>query len=243
MKLCILDNDVLDPAVAPTYTSYGHMLARLLRDAGAEHWAMDIFDATKQQFPASWADYDAVLLTGSKEDSFSDVPWVVELRRQVTHLLDAQTTLLGVCFGHQLIAYCLGAPVGRSPNGWGLGRMEYEWLGQDLPGMQMRTAIALLASHQDQVLELPHGARLLARSAFCPVAAYAIEDHVLCIQPHPEFVPAYSRYLLESRRLRFGETLVEHGLRSLQEGHEGLDFARLMVAFAEDRIRYRTSSQ
>ena len=108
MKLCILDNDVLDPAVAPTYISYGHMLARLLRDAGAAHWQMDIFDATKQQFPARWGDYDAVLLTGSKEDSFSDTPWVVELRHQITALLQTQTTLLGVCFGHQLIALCMG---------------------------------------------------------------------------------------------------------------------------------------
>jgi GMP synthase-like glutamine amidotransferase len=211
------------------------MLARLLRDAGAAHWRMDIFDATKQHFPDVWADYDAVLLTGSKEDSFSEVPWVVTLRQEVTALLQSQTTLLGVCFGHQLIAYCLGAEVGRSPRGWGLGRMEYDWHANHLSGTQSRSRFALLASHQDQVLTVPPGARVLASSDFCPVAAYAIDDRVLCVQPHPEFVPEYSAYLLETRRSRFGEDLADRGLQSLALGHEGVEFAKLMVAFVEQR--------
>ncbi len=241
MKLCILDNDVLDPSVAPTYISYGHMLARLMRDAGAAHWQMDIFDATKQQYPAQWSDYDAVLLTGSREDSFSDLPWVVELRRQITALLQAQTTLLGVCFGHQLIALCMGAKVGRAPNGWGLGRMEYEWHGKDLTGTENRTHFALLASHQDQVLEVPQGARVLASSEFCPVAAFSVGERVLCVQPHPEFVPEYSAYLLQTRRARFGEALTDKGLESLAAGHEGLEFARLMVEFVERRPMHRVA--
>jgi hypothetical protein len=65
MKVCVLDNDVLDPVVAPTYVSYGAMLARLMRDAGAE-WSIDIFNTTQGHYPDSFADYDAVMLTGSK---------------------------------------------------------------------------------------------------------------------------------------------------------------------------------
>ena len=234
MKLCILDNDTLDPAVAPQYGSYGAMLAKLLRDAGAQ-WDMALFDTTQGIYPDSFDDFDAVLLTGSKADSFSDEPWVVDLRNRVTGLLAQRKTLLGVCFGHQLIAYCLGAKVGRAPNGWGTGRMTYTWHAPEFPAAAGRNAIALLASHQDQVLELPQGARLLASSAFCPVAAYAVEDAVLCVQPHPEFVPEYSAFLLDRRRERLGEEHYQASVASLAAGHEGPDFARMMVAFVESR--------
>lgn len=238
MKLCVLDNDQLDPALAPAYTSYGDMFVRLLRDAGA-HWSIDIFNTVQGQYPASFDDYDAVLLTGSRADSFSQEAWVLALRQRVEQLLQTQKKLVGVCFGHQLIALCLGAKVGRAPQGWGTGRMRYQWhvphfpLDSALPQAPGRTEISLLASHQDQVLELPAGATLLASSAFCPVAAFAVGQHVFCVQPHPEFVEDYSAYLLNKRRAQLGEEHYSASQRSLALGHDGLEVARMIVAFIE----------
>ena len=83
-------------------------------------WRFDRFDTPNGRYPESFDDYDVVLLTGSKADSFSDEPWVQELRRRVTGLLQQRKKLLGICFGHQLIAHCLGAEVGRAPKGWGM---------------------------------------------------------------------------------------------------------------------------
>lgn len=232
MRICVLDNDVLDPAVAATYTSYGEMFARLLRDAGAD-WSLDVFNTTQGQYPASFDDYGAVLLTGSRADSFSQEAWVLELRQRVEQLLQAKKKLVGVCFGHQLIALCLGAKVGRAPQGWGTGRMRYQWHAPELAQSQGRSEIALLASHQDQVLELPHGATLLASSAFCPVAAFAVGEHVLCVQGHPEFVEDYSAYLLNKRREQLGEEHYTASTNSLALGHDGLQMARMMVAFVK----------
>ena len=65
MKLCILDNDALDPAVVLTYIGYGAMFERLLRQAGAVG-TFDIFNTVEGHYPASFEPYDAVLLTGSK---------------------------------------------------------------------------------------------------------------------------------------------------------------------------------
>jgi GMP synthase-like glutamine amidotransferase len=118
MKLCILDNDVLDPEMAPVYVSYAAMTERLLRQAGAQG-EMDVFHPYHGHYPSDWNAYDAVLLTGSRADAFSDAPWVVNLRAQVTQLLAAHKKLVGICFGHQLIALCLGATVGRAPQGRG----------------------------------------------------------------------------------------------------------------------------
>ena len=230
MKLCILENDTLDPAVEATYIGYGTMYERLLRQAGAEG-DIEIFNTVKGEYPASFGPYDAVLLTGSKADAFSQEPWVLKLKEKVQELLKTKKKLIGVCFGHQLIALCLGAKVGRAPQGWGAGRMEYQWLAPDFPQAKGREQVALLASHQDQVFDLPSGAKLLATSDFCPVAAFAVDDHVFCVQPHPEFVEDYSAFLLDKRRAVFGEEKYQAYTQSLAQGHDGLVLARMMVAF------------
>ena len=237
MKICILDNDNLDPAVVDTFVSYGAMTEKMFESAGVR-WQFERFNTPRGDYPASFDAYDAVLLTGSRADSFSDEPWVRTLRAHVSALLQQRKTLLGICFGHQLIAHCLGAQVGRAPQGWGMGRMQYDWVGP-LPLRQDvgASTLALLASHQDQVLTLPAGATLVARSEFCPVAAYAIDDHVFCVQPHPEFVEAYSDYLLEKRRDAVGPARYAAARADLAQAHDGLDVARFMQAFVERRPR------
>jgi len=235
MHLCILENDDLDPPLAQRYSRVAAMFERLFAQAGYKG-RIDTFSARHGQYPVSFAAYDAVLLTGSRADSFSDEPWVVTLREQVARLLQDQHKLLGVCFGHQLIAHCLGATVQRAPRGWRVGRQAYDWLGAPehlglAPGQAAQ--VALLASHQDQVLALPPGATLLATQADCPVAAYALGDQVFCIQPHPEFTPEVSAFLLDKRRALMGEPLYEQSMGSLSEPHDGLALARFMIRFVQ----------
>jgi len=230
MKLCILENDLLDAPLQDAYGGFGAMFQRLLRQAGAVG-EFDVFNTVRGEYPESFDAYDAVLLTGSRADSFSQEPWVLALKDKVTALLETKRKLIGVCFGHQLIALCMGAKVGRAPQGWGAGRMQYAWTAPDLPQAQGRTGIALLASHQDQVFDLPSGAKLLATSEFCPVAAFGVDDQVFCVQPHPEFVEDFSAYLLNKRRSILGEDKYTSSTASLAHGHDGLDVARMMVAF------------
>jgi GMP synthase-like glutamine amidotransferase len=237
LRVCILDNDNLDPAVVDPYVSYGAMTEKMFAAAGTR-WQFDRFNTTRQEYPDSFDAYDAVLLTGSRADSFSDTPWVQVLRARVTELLSQRKPLLGICFGHQLIAYCMGAPVGRAPNGWGMGRMDYEWVGTrpvkpDAPD----ASLALLASHQDQVLALPVGATLQARSAFCPVAAYSVDDRVFCIQPHPEFVEDYSAWILQKRPESVPAERRDQVRAELALPHAGLDVARYMRDFTEGITR------
>jgi GMP synthase-like glutamine amidotransferase len=241
MKLCILENDVVDAAVLPTYGSYGTMVERLLCSAGAQ-WTTEIFCTSLNQFPDSYDRYDAVLLTGSRADSFSQDSWVVQLREHVMHLLQIQKKLLGICFGHQLIALCLGARVGRAPQGWGVGRMTYQWHAPEWlshpesTSVQSALQLALLASHQDQVFDLPVGADLLASNAFCPIAAFTVSNRVFCVQAHPEFVADYSAYLLDKRRTSLQADHYTASRSSLLAAHDGLHVARMMVAFVESTI-------
>jgi GMP synthase-like glutamine amidotransferase len=233
LKVCILDNDNLDPAVIDTYVSYGAMTETLFAAAGVA-WRFERFNTTRGQYPASFDDYDAVLLTGSKADSFSDEPWVRTLRERVTKLLQQRKKLLGICFGHQLIAHCLGAQVGRAPAGWGMGRMRYEWVGPTpLKAGATDATLNLLASHQDQVMTLPPGATLQARSDFCPIAAYSVGDHVFCVQPHPEFVEDYSAWILQKRPESVSADRRAAVRADMALPHDGLHIARFMQAFVE----------
>jgi len=233
IRLCILDNDNLDAAVVDTYVSYGAMTERLFAEAGVR-WEFERFNTTRGEYPEDFDAYDAVLLTGSRADSFSDEPWVRTLRERVTGLLREGKPLLGICFGHQLIALCLGAEVGRAPQGWGMGRLGYEWVGPRplSPDRPDARGLALLASHQDQVLTLPPGATLLARSDFCPFAAYEVEGRAMCVQPHPEFVADYSAYLLDKRR-PYDDAGHAAAHAALALPHDGVAVARYMQAFVE----------
>jgi len=234
MRLCILENDYVDKSVADTYISYGVMVERMLNNVGA-YWNIEIFETFKGHFPESYDRFNAVLLTGSRSDAFSTDPWIEQLRNQVVHLLSIQMKLIGICFGHQLIALCLGSHVGRALKGWGLGLMDYQWH-SDNDGLSVNQAqkeLSLIASHQDQVFDLPKGATLLASSAFCPIAAFSVRDRVFCIQAHPEFVTEYSVYLLDKRRTSLSEEHYTLSRTSLQNPHDGLHVARMMVAFVE----------
>ena len=241
LKICILDNDHLDPAVVDTYVSYGAMTEKMFAAAGVP-WQFERFDTPAGHYPDDFDAYDAVLLTGSKADSFSDEPWVRTLRERVTGLLRQRKTLLGICFGHQLIAHCLGAEVGRAPQGWGMGRMRYDWVGPRPLRPEAAAAAStmdLLASHQDQVLTLPAGATLLARSDFCPIAAYTVDDHVFCIQPHPEFVEDYNAWILQKRPTSVAEDRRAAVRADMALPHDGLQVARYMQSFVESRAPHR----
>jgi GMP synthase-like glutamine amidotransferase len=71
----------------------------------------------------------------------------------------------------------------------------------------------------------------LASNAFCPVAAYAVQDRVLCVQPHPEFDAEYAAFLLQSRREVLGDAVVDSRLAGLSQGHDGTLIARQMLSF------------
>ena len=231
-RICILENDDLEGPMAERYGRIAHMFEQLFRAAGFTG-QFDVFNTQRGEYPAHFDGYAATLLTGSRADAFSDEDWIVQLRARVSQLLEDGHRLLGVCFGHQLIAHCLGAPVGRAEQGWGLGRQTYQWRGPEISGQGGQ--LALLASHQDQVKALPEGATLLASNAHCPVAAFALGQQVFCVQPHPEFTPELSAFLLAKRRHLFGESVYHERMASLVHGHEGLDMARFMLDFAMGR--------
>ena len=99
--------------------------------------------------------------------------------------------MVGVCFGHQLIAQALGGTVRKSEKGFGLGRHVYDVAPDN--GLIEGPRIALACSHQDQVITPPAGARTILSSDFTPHAGLLYAgDTTLSVQAHPEFTIGFA---------------------------------------------------
>ncbi len=159
-------------------------------------------------------DHDGYLITGSRHGVDDDLPWIAPLGGFVQAAVDAEVPTVGVCFGHQLLAWQLGGRVERAPAGWGVGVHHAEVVAHR-PWMQPPAAgFDLIVSHQDQVVTLPGDAELVATSQHAPVAAFEVGS-ALGVQGHPEFDPAYATTLMALRRDRIPAEVIAAGEATL----------------------------
>lgn len=230
LQICILETDNLRPELIDQYQSYGRMFERLFaqQPLAAE---FTLYNVVEGDYPPADAQYDAYLVTGSKADSFGTDPWIQTLKVYLLARYQAGDKLLGICFGHQLLALLLGGNAERASQGWGVGIHRYELAHKPEWMTPAVDELTLLISHQDQVTRLPDNATLLASSPFCPIAAYCIDDQVLCFQGHPEFIHDYSRVLLDIRQQHIGEPVYQRAVESLQHDHQGITVAEWMMRF------------
>lgn len=163
--------------------------------------------------PASLADCDAWMISGSPASVYDDLDWIRTGEEIVRAAHAEERPLIGICFGHQLIAQALGGRVEKSADGWGVGARSYDVV-RPLPHFHGDT-ITLLASHQDQVVELPSDAHVWSSSDYCPVAGFTIGERLVTVQGHPEYTPSLVAALYESRRERIGDETVDAALASL----------------------------
>ena len=122
MKLGILETSA-PPAALKELGDYPAMFVRLLRDAGFEG-AIDTLDVQKNAFPTTPEAYDAYLVTGSAAGVYDPEPWIAPLI-DFLRAAKGRSKLVGVCFGHQVMAEAFGGKVIKSPKGWGLGLQDY----------------------------------------------------------------------------------------------------------------------
>ncbi|CAA0114564.1 Gamma-glutamyl-L-1-hydroxyisopropylamide hydrolase [Halioglobus japonicus] len=230
MKLGILKTDAVRPEWVPEFGEYPDMFVALLRQVDPD-LEFAVYDVEQGQYPADIDEVDGYIITGSKSSAYDDKPWIATLMEFVRQLHSRRKKLVGICFGHQLVALALGGKVAKSPKGWGVGLHTHSFNTTPTWHDQGDTELNVLVSHQDQVLEIPSGARVLAGSEFCENAVTQIGDHILTFQGHPEFVSDYSRSIMTFRREVIGEEAYTAGMASLQGTHEGLRVARWIVKF------------
>ncbi len=187
MKIGILMTGHAVPEVKDALGDYDAMFARLLDGHGFEFVT---YDCEGGVIPASPDECNGWLITGSKHGVYEDHPWIPPLEAFIRDVYAQGVPLVGVCFGHQIIAQALGGKVVKYDGGWSVGRTEYEIEGD---------TSNLNAWHQDQVVELPSEAQVVGSSGFCENAALVYGDKVYTIQPHPEFTSEMIDFLLKYR--------------------------------------------
>lgn len=230
MKLGILKTDAVRPEWVPQFGEYPDMFIALLQraDPGLE---FAVYDVECGEYPADIDEVDAYLITGSKSSVYDDKPWIANLMEFVRELHRRRKKLVGICFGHQLVAQALGGVTQKYPGGWGVGLHTHHFA--ELPPWhdQGDMDLDILVSHQDQVVTVADGTRVFAGSEFCENAVCQIGDHILTFQGHPEFVPGYSREIMAFRREMIGEEAYAAGVESLRGEHQGERVARWILNF------------
>ena len=229
-RLGLLLCDHVMPDLQPQFGDYPEMFQNLFGEVVPDlHYK--VYDLTAMEFPASLQECDAWLFTGSKWSVYEDEPWIHRARELALRLHQEEKPLIGICFGHQLIAEALGGKVAKSESGWGVGvhkaqiLQEQTWM---MPGLE---ELKLLVSHQDQVVKLPAGAQRLAGHEFCPNDILQIGNTTLTFQGHPEFTSGYSKALMEKRQQILGEKVFSTGMQSLQSEPDKLEAAEWILTF------------
>lgn len=215
MRIGILEAGRPPGDLAEQYGDYPAMLERLL--GGAHDYRT--YDVAAGTLPRSPSECAAWLITGSPAGVYDDLAWIAPLTGFLRET-KGKARLVGICFGHQIMAEAFGGRVEKSAKGWGIGLHRYDVV-ERMPWMDDAESFAAAASHQDQIVAQPPRSRIVARSDFTPFAALSYEDQpAISFQCHPEFETAFARALLGSRRERLPDA--DAALASLDGPNDGL---------------------
>jgi len=187
MKIGILQAGHSPEGLIADFGDYGEVFPRLLDGHG---FSFDVYSVVDGIFPDSIYDADGWLITGSRHGAYEYLGWIPPLEVLLRAAYEYRIPLVGICFGHQVLAQALGGKVEKFNGGWTVGPTLYHIEGEDLE---------LYAWHQDQVVSLPKGARVIGTAKNCENAALAYNDQALTFQPHPEFSRGFVEGLIDTR--------------------------------------------
>jgi GMP synthase (glutamine-hydrolysing) len=198
---------------------YDAMFRALLAEQGFTFTTWDVVDG---EFPDGPEAADGWLITGSRHGAYDDLPWIPPLEALIRGIQAAKRPLVGICFGHQIVAQALGGRVEKFDGGWSVGPQHYTIEGRDY---------RVAAWHQDQVVEVPPGAEVVGESDFCRNAAL-LYDGIFTVQPHPEFDATTVAALIEHRgRGTVPDDLLDEAQSGLAEPMNREDMAYRIAAF------------
>ena len=154
---------------------------------------------TATEMPALRGD-EGIVITGSPAMVTDQEPWSEKLAAWLAREAHGQVPVLGVCYGHQLLAHALGGSVHFHPQGREIGTVDIslEAAARHDPLLNiLPERFKAQVTHAQSVKALPHDATLLARNAFEPHHAFRIGERTWGVQFHPEVSAEVMRAYIE----------------------------------------------
>ena len=214
MKLTIIEVGKVPDPLKDRFDPYSAMFREMFASTGHafDYEAERVLDGEPLPDPAT---LEGLAITGSSAGVYEDHPWLPPLREFIRGAYAARTPMVGICFGHQVMADALGGDVRKSEKGWGLGRHSYRVVNRPEFMKEAPDTVSVVCSHQDQVIAPPSEAQVILASDFTPNAGlYYANGAALSFQPHPEFGDTYGTALVELRRGRAEDTVIDTALGS-----------------------------
>ena len=220
MLIGILQTGVSPEQLSGSMGDYPDMFQRLLAGHGFRFKTWRVLEG---EFPPDVQAADGWLITGSRHGAYEDHPWIAPLEAFIRASYAAHVPMVGICFGHQIMAQAMGGRVEKYPEGWAVGPTEYDFGGKP---------VVLNAWHQDQVVAKPDSAQVVGSNAFCANAALMYDDRMYSVQAHPEFQPAFIDGLMKTRgKGLVPDALLEAATQKLDTPLDATDIAAQIAAF------------
>jgi GMP synthase-like glutamine amidotransferase len=231
MQITIIQTGDVPQALRGRFGPYRRMFERMF-DGTGQGFTYNMVAASDGEPLPDPAKLEAIVITGSAAGVYDDLPWMEPLRNFIRDAYGKRTPMLGVCFGHQIMADALGGEVRKSEKGWGLGRHLYRVHGRPAFMQESPELLAVACSHQDQVITPPPEAEVFLASEFTPNAGLVYRNGAaLSLQPHPEFEDDYTIALAELRRGQAPDEVVETALTSMEIGSHSREVAGYIGQF------------
>ena len=144
---------------------------------------------------------DAWIITGSAYSVYDDFKWIDYLKMKLSEMNKIGKPVLGICFGHQLIAEAFGGKVELNSKGWELGSCKIKLTDSGTANKLfsgITTPLSVYQSHQDVVVSLPENATLMAENDM-GIQSFVCNDCLYGVQFHPEFTKIVMEKYLEIR--------------------------------------------
>ncbi|MGB9672632.1 MAG: glutamine amidotransferase [Anaerolineales bacterium] len=217
--LCILKTGSAYREYRKTSGDFEDWIIQLIRSSDLE-WR--VVDVTKGESLPNWHGLSGVIITGSHAMITEHRAWSERCAEWLAEASSDGLAALGICYGHQLLAYAFGGKVAKNPFGIELGTTEIELnenAENDLLFSSLPKRFQAHVSHKQSVVTLPPGAVKLAQSAHEAYQVVRYAARIWGVQFHPEFSSDYVRYEIERYRNRLSKTGqdVQQLLKMVQE--------------------------